>query len=250
MKTCLLTVSIGDEYQKLLDISSPNMLKFCKNYNVDYFNLNELGNHIHPAFTRLELKNFLKIYDYVLYCDTDVIFKENCLNIFDLIKNEKNWDIMGLNEAKSPFFNKIEVIRRITNYSNLIEENVNFSRNPINYVNSGFIVVNEGFLKYFEKEYPERISGCNDQEAINLAIAQGKVLFKDIPRGFGEQLSRNSYRKEVNTIHLFGKPNGVYKRMLMKYFLEGRDLRFILSEKNKFRLEEGKQNEALCVNKT
>lgn len=222
MKCCFLTTVIGDHFERVAEMTSPLMKKYCDKYKIDFFELRELGKHIHPAWVRLDCESFLKDYDYVMYCDIDIVVKENSPNIFEYVKNnkDKDWSVMGHNEGRIS-----AVKNRLIKYGE--KSGILFDPNDSNiggvYINSGCVVYNKGFLKYFDNPVLPEINTGNykDQVALNFAIASGRIRYKELPPSFGASFTRDSYNDDRYFVHFMGEPRDERKATVIKMFVDG-----------------------------
>jgi len=226
MKKALITVNIGEEFEKLSELTTPRMKNYCFNNNYEFIQLKELYNHIHPAFVRLECKHLLNDFDYILYCDTDVSIKEDIPDIINFIRTDS--DIYAYNEFK-PFL-RDDIVRRVNNYvskcKNIIQVNTGNIRT---YYNSGCCLYTKGFLKYFDLNIPEFISGTKDQEALNISIYNNTIKASSI-NGFGNPFTLQSYDKNELFTHFYGRPyNG--KSELINMFQNKKDINYIWNTK-------------------
>lgn len=232
MKCCFLTTVIGDHFERVAEMTSPLMKKYCDKYKIDFFELRELGKHIHPAWVRLDCESFLKDYDYVMYCDIDIVVKENSPNIFEYVKNnkDKDWSVMGHNEGRIS-----AVKNRLIKYGE--KSGILFDPNDSNigrvYINSGCVVYNKLFLDYFNPPtFPEIIMGdCRDQVALNFAISVGRIKYTPIQEGFGVLFDKNCYNSKNHFIHFYGKPFGKGREELIYRFIKGENLNNLMKIK-------------------
>ena len=221
-KILLLSSFIGSYFKKIGSVSEPAMKCYCKKYEIDLIKLEELFEHLDPAWVRLECEKFLKEYDYVIYIDADVLIKENSPNILDFINEDTDsWDIYGFNETHTP---KQKFVDRIYKYA----ENIGYDTSLLNYdgsyyINSGCVVYNKGFLRYFEEPRLPEINTGNykDQVALNFAIASGRIRYKELPPSFGASFTRDSYNDDRYFVHFMGEPRDERKATVIKMFVDG-----------------------------
>ena len=202
------------------------MLDYCITNNIDFVCLTNKHKHLSPAWTRLECEKLLKHYDYVLYCDSDVLIKKDSKNIFDVINYNDEWDIMAAyNHIYYGSGVHVPVPRDFSfkKYVNSYCEKANLKNQDYTgdfYVCSGCVIYSKGFMKYFDLKLPEIDVSYKDQEALNYSIVSGKIKCTEIPQGFGNFFDENSYKDETYFVH-FCDQGLLGREALIKMFLDG-----------------------------
>lgn len=100
-KNCILTcfIPIGHYSIKSFQIHLNNLKRYCQKYDLDYFvldtqiekyNFNAIGQeHYKYVYYRFYIYQLLKLYERVLYIDSDMLFLQGCQNVFQLIPENK-----------------------------------------------------------------------------------------------------------------------------------------------------------------
>jgi hypothetical protein len=233
IRVCFLAVSVKSDKAKKGDVKDlscitiPLMIEYCKKYNYDFVLLTNQGEHFSPYWTRLDCKYLLKYYDYVVYCDIDVMVRKNSPNLIELMNLEDDWAVAALNvnNKKERSFRETQVEKRLEQLNRYV---MTAKLPPVEwrtdlYVCSGCVIYSKYFLKYFEEPVlPEvcyTIRSIQDQNALNYAILSNKIKFTPLPPGFGVPdvgITDNDY-----FIHFFkDKKNDIKRDKIIKILKE------------------------------
>lgn len=241
-KTCLLTVSVGKVFKELSKITYPFMVNYCLQHDIDYVHLTNKHEHLSPAWTRLECKSLLKHYDYVLYCDSDVLIKTGSPNVFSMLEYNSNWDICSSYHHR--YCGSRTEMRNVPpdTYKKCVFKYCDTAGVPRPnydgefYVNSGCVVYSKGFLKYFDfPNIPETDISYKDQDALNYAILINRIKCSELPKGFGNFFDTDSYNESTYFVH-FCDQGLIGREALIKMFLNNYSYEEIKKEKKKLKI--------------
>jgi lipopolysaccharide biosynthesis glycosyltransferase len=84
-RTALVTIVIGEKYERLAEVSHPLLKKYAEKTGSDFIVWKDFDGHSLPAYKKLDIYGLLKEYDRVLFIDTDVIIRNDCPNLFELV---------------------------------------------------------------------------------------------------------------------------------------------------------------------
>lgn len=226
MTTAVVTITIGDFYQGISEVTHPMIKGYADKIKSDFIVLRE---NKYPIFdyNKFELYNILRDYQRVLFIDTDVIIHPETPNIFNVVPEDK---IGMVNERPLGYDDRFEEFLRI--YGKQYLEKWLMYRNCYN---AGVIVCSQQHQKVFEP--PTRfIDHYQAQSFINLRMIQNKVNICQLPYQYNRlayfDLTMKEHRLHSFIVHYAGlithRPlkecqnflNKEYRMMLSKNFSE------------------------------
>lgn len=254
LKVCMVTAKIGNNetYNSLTDITYPRLKAYCEKYNIDFFNLTNLNGHINPYFVKLDIKNFLDRYDYVIWCDNDILVIDDSKHILSgLNLEDKTWDVAAFDHGDRNYeldeATRQRIIIHLNNYINGFDSEktdkiINYDGSPC--YNTGLMVINKGFLKLFDDpQIPELDILCWDQEIINYASLIGKIKVIPITEGFGNSPNDFQFNKKTpykkHFLHFWGDPASEKVEKIKKYISENSNDRVVIPMRDKEHLKRG-----------
>jgi len=215
MKYCIFTIAIGEYYQQLAQFTHPSIKKYAEKIGADFISMDEPEESlITQKWQKFEIFKLLNKYDRVLYVDTDLIIREDCPNIFDIVPSDK----LGMfNEGK--YAPRSEYIKDASEVYPGVTLDWDISKWNNKFYNSGVMVVSRKHKQLF-KQPPLTDTIQTDQPYINLKIAVDEVDMYDLSYDFNRMdlvdkeigISRlNSY-----IIHYAGAPQNQIFDVLLK----------------------------------
>lgn len=91
-KYALVTVTIGDKYKSISDITHPLLSSYAKKISADFIVIDgkkKGQENIVPHFAKLRCDELFDEYDRIIFMDTDIIIRDDCPNLFELVPYEK-----------------------------------------------------------------------------------------------------------------------------------------------------------------
>lgn len=88
----VVTVSIGDKFKKISNITHTSIKNYAKRINADFIVIDgktKGQEDIIPHFAKLKIYELLKEYERIIYLDSDIIVREDTPNLFNLIPEDK-----------------------------------------------------------------------------------------------------------------------------------------------------------------
>lgn len=86
----VFTISIGEYYQKISKFTLPSIKKYAEKIGADFLNVIEFNeNYITQKWNKFYIYELLNKYKRVLYLDIDLIIREDCPNLFDIVPESK-----------------------------------------------------------------------------------------------------------------------------------------------------------------
>jgi ADP-heptose:LPS heptosyltransferase len=170
----VLTISIGDYYKKLSKFTLPSIKKYAEKINADFLNISEFNkNYITQKWNKFHIHELLNDYKRILYLDVDLIIREDCPNLFDVVPENK----LGMfNEGRySP---RLDYLLQASEYYKEPVEKWNGC-----FYNSGVMVISRKHKHIFSM--PKGIDFVEtDQPYINLRIQKDKIDMFDLHYDF------------------------------------------------------------------
>lgn len=139
-KNCVFSVHIdNNKYSKLWgNIHKNNVKRYCAKYGIDficltqpiqkYKNLSDANPHYKYIYNRFYMSELLQKYDRCLYVDSDILFLENCENLFDIVPQDcigyvKNMNLYSQDWNFEDINQNIEIYNKLYN-TNIISKNI------------------------------------------------------------------------------------------------------------------------------
>lgn len=92
MTHALVTVCIGEKFEKMAEITHPTMRCYCERIGAEFVVISgkeEGQEDIVPHFAKLQIAHLLDTYTRILFVDTDIIIRDDTPSLFDLVDEEK-----------------------------------------------------------------------------------------------------------------------------------------------------------------
>lgn len=91
----VLTISIGDIYEKISKYTHPTIKKYADKIGADFISIDSCS-HSSPHWEKFQIYHLLNRYKRILFLDSDLIIRDDCPNLFKIVPENK----LGLfNEA-------------------------------------------------------------------------------------------------------------------------------------------------------
>jgi len=198
--TLVLTISIGEYYQKISKYTLPSIKKYANKINADFLNINEFNEkYITQKWNKFYIYELLNKYKRIIYLDIDILIREDCPNLFDIVPETE----LGMfNEGR--YAPRFEYLRQASEYYKepLKEWNNKF-------YNSGVMVISRIHKQIFKM--PKGIDFVEtDQPYINLRINNDKVKMFDLDFKFNRMDLVDKFigisRLDSYIVHYAGAP--------------------------------------------
>jgi len=198
--TLVLTIAVGDEYSQMAKITHPTIKAYAARIGADFLCVDE-SNSTSPHWEKCQIYHLLNKYKRILYLDTDVIVRDDCPNLFDVVPEGK----LGMfNEA--PFVGgRVQSIYDACNDYDTTAPEWNGK-----YYNSGVMVISRAQRQLFKKP---AVESCNfyEQGYLNLQIIKQKVEMLDLSYRFNRMTCMDPItgeeRHAAYIIHYAGFPD-------------------------------------------
>ena len=175
MKKAVVTVCIGDEYVELSKHTHPTLKSYADRINAEFIVLDSCQTT--PHWEKFALKELLNKYDRIIYLDTDLIVRDDCPDLFDLVPYNQ---IGAFNEAK--FVQREYSLIDTAKAYDIDPSKINWNGK---YYNTGVMVLSKCHKKFFNKPEKE-FSNFYEQGYLNLIISmeESHRTKEDVPLMF------------------------------------------------------------------
>jgi len=160
---CILTLAIGEPYDKLADLTHPSIKAYAKKIGADFVCADKTT-CTSPHWEKFnQIYLLLNKYERILYIDTDIIIRDDCPNLFDIVPVRQ----LGLfNEAPFTVHNReISIIEACKSYG------IKLKGWNHKYYNTGVIVLSRQHKFLFKKPEKE-IFNFYEQGYFNAILAK------------------------------------------------------------------------------
>lgn len=168
MKNAVVTVTIGDEIQKIAQLTHPTLKAYATKIKAEFVVIDSCKTT--PHWEKFRIFDLLNTYDRIIYFDTDLIIRDDCPNLFDIVPYQQ---IGCFNEAK--FVPREYSLMETCKAYNINPEKINWNGK---YYNTGVIVVSKCHKAFFKKPEKEH-SNFYEQGYLNLKIAIEESVRKE-----------------------------------------------------------------------
>lgn len=206
----VLTISIGDHYQTVSETTLPSIKKYAKKIGADFINITEFNKYyITQKWNKFHIHELLNTYRRIIYFDIDIIIRDDCPNLFELVP-----------EGKLGMFNEGKYVPRFE----FLEQASEYYGEPLKkwnkkFYNSGVMVLSRSHKSIFKlpkgQDFVE-----TDQPYINLRIVNDKVDMFDLDYRFNRMDILDSIcgisRLGSYIVHYAGAPKEIQLGVIQK----------------------------------
>jgi lipopolysaccharide biosynthesis glycosyltransferase len=208
--TAVVTLAIGEFYEKMAVFTHPLMKQFAEKCDSDFIVINEprisKKTSLPPKYEKFQIADLLDIYERILFVDTDIIVLPTTPNLFQLVPGDK---FAAVSEES---FSGSKLEKKVTQaeLGAITWEN--------NYFNSGVMVIPRSAkplfnatvpeLKHwaigdFRKEHPTLL---NDQPYLNHAVNKTKTPYFELDSRFNHTRAMPGSNNRFNSylVHFAG----------------------------------------------
>jgi hypothetical protein len=209
-ETVVLTISIGEHYQKISKYTLPFLKSYADKIGADFINITEHNkDYITQKWNKFYIHKLLNDYKRVLYLDIDMIIREDCPNLFEIVP-----------ETQLGMFNE----GRYSSRQEFIEQASEYYKEPVTkwngkFYNSGVMVISRIHKQIFKM--PKGIDFVEtDQPYINLRIVNDKVNMFDLDYKFNRMDLVDKFtgisRLDSYIVHYAGTPQEIIFSVIEK----------------------------------
>jgi hypothetical protein len=157
----ILTVCIGDEYKRISEFTYPMIKKYANRVGADFVVIDKSSGST-PHWEKFSIFHLLNKYERIIYIDTDVIVRDDCPNLFDIVPSTK---LGAFNEFPFTSNRQESLFRACEDYG------IKLERWNGKYYNTGVMVISRIHKYLFKKPIKESFN-FYEQGYLNLVFSQ------------------------------------------------------------------------------
>lgn len=199
----VLTISIGNHYREISELTLPSIKEYANKIGADFLNITERDpSFITQKWNKFSIHELLNDYQRIIYFDIDILIREDCPNLFDIVPKEK----LGM-------FNE----GRYTARYEYLEQASEYYGEPLKpwngkFYNSGVMVISRIHKKIFK--LPKGVHFVEtDQPYLNLRILNDKIDMFDLDFKFNRMDILDKFcgisRLDSYIVHYAGAPQEI-----------------------------------------
>lgn len=206
----VLTISIGEYHQKISKFTLPSIKRYADKIGADFINVTDFNpNYITQKWNKFYIYELLNTYKRILYLDVDLIIREDCPSLFDIVPETK----LGMfNEGR--YAPRLEYLEQASDYYKEV-----LPKWDGKFYNSGVMVISRIHKQIFK--LPKGIDFVEtDQPYINLRIQKDKIEMFDLDYKYNRMDILDSFcgisRLDSYIVHYAGAPKDMIFNVLKK----------------------------------
>jgi len=210
----VLTISIGDYYNEVAKISLPSIKKYAEKIGADFLNVTEFNKYyITQKWNKFLIAELLNEYKRIIYVDIDILIRDDCPNLFEIVPNDK----LGMfNEGR--YAPRLEFLEQASEYYGEPLKKWNGK-----FYNSGVMVISRMHKKIFK--LPKGIDFVEtDQPYINLRILNDEIKMFDLDFRYNRMDILDKFcgisRLDSYIVHYAGAPKDIQMGVMQKDILQ------------------------------
>jgi alpha-N-acetylglucosamine transferase len=163
----ILTIAVGQAFHDIAALTHPAMAAYARRTNADFISLNT--DAAEPHFQKARIAEFLKIYDRILYLDTDIVVNDGCPDLFAIVPEDRFGAWFPNPMFPGRFADRIRLVQQVLGDIGWVD----------NYFNSGVMLVSPAHAAAFDNlgEYRDDFF---EQTLLNYRVRQDRYPTKDI----------------------------------------------------------------------
>lgn len=217
MKKLILTLSLGENYKKMGELTHPRIKQYADKIGADFLAITEQKiSQTTPHWEKFQIRELLDTYDRILYLDTDILIREDCPDLFDIVPEN---ELGVFNEGKFTDRSKELMIDCCKAYGVQMDWDAE-------YYNTGVMVISKAHKDLFNRPIKEYCS-FYEQTYLNMIISLMKPLglkTYNLDHKFNRMTCMDKFTGEERfasyLIHYAGYPNIEYVLDLIKHDIE------------------------------
>jgi hypothetical protein len=206
----VLTITIGDYYKKISEYTLESIQKYAKKIDADFINIDKADNNfITQKWNKFHIHELLNQYKRIIYLDIDILIREDCPNLFEIVPNDK----LGMfNEGR--YTARYEYLEQASEYYGEPLKTWNGK-----FYNSGVMVISRIHKNLFK--LPKGIDYVEtDQPFLNLRILNDKIEMFDLDFKFNRMDILDKFcgisRLDSYIVHYAGAPQDIIFDVIKK----------------------------------
>lgn len=173
-KFAVLTIAIGKDYQNLARLTHPLLRDYAAKIGADLVVIDRQKISIEwPHYEKFQIYDLLGRYSRLIYIDTDIVVRDDCPNLFDMVP-----------ENKIGMFNEGEFTDRASALAQACKDyKINLGEWNGHYYNTGVIVASRIHRELFRKPEKE-IFNFFEQSYLNAMLLSSQARILPLPYAF------------------------------------------------------------------
>lgn len=207
MDQAIVTLTIGDKFQRMAELTHPTIKRYADRIGADFVVISERKwPEYHIDYEKFQFRNLLLKYDRIHFIDTDCIVREDCPNLFQIVKPTE----FGAFCEGTFIPERMQALEYIAKLSGQqIQMNLNNWRGE--YWNAGMMVISTLHQRLFTMlPTDSKVEGFGAQSWLNLLLINNKVAVKGIDYKFNRMTVMDAFTGEPRhaswIIHYAGCP--------------------------------------------
>uniref|UniRef100_A0A6M3L0H7 Putative glycosyltransferase n=1 Tax=viral metagenome TaxID=1070528 RepID=A0A6M3L0H7_9ZZZZ len=179
-KRLVVTLAIGDDAEKMLDVARDSMVGYAKKVDADFLVIDkEIVSGKFVNIEKFQMRELLDNYDRILYLDVDILVHPDCPDLFLIVPIDYVAAVPDSHDAKWGNLNRFSEI--VSSQKAL--GNVGWNSG---YFNSGVLIFSKKHVGLFDDPHArERFdSQFRDQSVLNYNLQKHKYKFMPLERVF------------------------------------------------------------------
>jgi len=199
MSRAVVTLCIGKDWNEMAQLTHPSIRKYAAKVHADFLLINNPVFGGDPGYEKFQIGEFLNHYDRILFLDTDIIVREFCPDLFDIVPER---DIGAFIESNYMFWSE-EVDQRAA-IAGMQQELGQIGWNK-DYCNTGVLVVSKRHQPIFDINHGQVVH-LHEQTQLNYNIKKMGFWVHHIHRRFNcMDFINPSERFEAYIVHYAGR---------------------------------------------
>jgi hypothetical protein len=199
VKTAIVTLNIGEKYSAIAELTHPTIKKYAEKIGADFIIIDKQEiSKTTPQWEKYRLYFLLNTYDRIIYLDTDLLIRDDCPNLFDIIPEDR----IGLFD-ESRFTDRKGLVKSMA--ESFGKDIKSYSK----YYNTGVMVLSRQHKFLFVKPEDET-NNFYEQTYFNYSLAIQKTRVKELDYKFNRMTCLDSFlgisRLDSFIIHYAGCP--------------------------------------------
>jgi lipopolysaccharide biosynthesis glycosyltransferase len=87
-KRAVVTITVGEKFKNIAELTHPTIKNYAEKIGADFICLDE-DRKFSAHWKKFELYYLLKDYDRIIYVDTDLIIRDDCPDLFEIVPEKK-----------------------------------------------------------------------------------------------------------------------------------------------------------------
>jgi lipopolysaccharide biosynthesis glycosyltransferase len=205
-KNLVLTISTGEVFSKISKITHESIKKYANKIGADFLVITEQTLQ-DPNWEKTQVFNYLNKYKRIILLDSDLIIREDCPNLFEIVPEDK---LGAFNEKK--YFQNAEKIKL-----EALKYNIEISKITNDYFNTGVLVISRIHKQLF-KPVNDILGNFNDY--FNVLVKKNKTEIHELNYRFNRMHYQDDFcgiaRHDSYIIHYSQAPDDIIFDILPK----------------------------------